>query len=167
MYAFASSARKVLLFVLQATLAIGVSNVSAQDRFSFSADGAQVTDEYTGLIWRRCSGGQIYANGTCTNEPRAYSFLQAIEYARSQSGWRLPNVKELFSLVQFGRTNPFIDSAAFPNTSFAGYYLTSTPFFGYGSSHIYINGWYYVSFAGGDLSQVYNRPTTYHVRLVR
>lgn len=41
------------------------------------------------------------------------------------TGWRLPSVKELQSLVDFGAWDPAIDTTAFPGTP-AVYFRTST-----------------------------------------
>jgi hypothetical protein len=46
--------------------------------------------------------------------------------AKSQAGWRLPNVKELSSLVGLDRVrSPSIDINAFPNTGPIGYWTSS------------------------------------------
>lgn len=82
-----------------------------------------------GLVWQKCSMGQ---GVTVCSTPAATTsdWATALNYCNtlSLSGrtWRLPNVKELSSLVDYGRTDfPVINRTAFPNTV-GGYYWTST-----------------------------------------
>ena len=98
----------------------------ASDRFAISASGTEVSDMTTGLVWRRCSVGQTYVNGSCAGSATLFTHQQALEYARSELGWRVPNVKELTSIVDGGRTHPNIDLAVFPGTP-NSYFWSSTP----------------------------------------
>lgn len=109
-----------------AWLALGAGGAWGQTRFSISADGAEVTDARTGLVWRRCSAGQVSDGSTCTGTAATYTHAQALAYAKSQSGWRLPNVKELTSIVDRERLDPSIDPVVFPGTS-ASLFWTSSP----------------------------------------
>lgn len=54
----------------------------------------------------------------------AITNCEALEYA-GYTDWRLPNLKELHSISDAGRTSPCIDPTAFPNTQ-KSYYLSST-----------------------------------------
>lgn len=99
----------------------------AQGRFSVGASGNEVLDNRTGLTWRRCAEGLTFNGVTCTGAFRAFTHGAALAYARDQVGWRLPNVKELHSLVDNSRVSPTIDSVAFPATPEA-WFWTSTPF---------------------------------------
>lgn len=94
-------------------------------QFSLSTDGQEVTDSNTGLIWRRCSEGQTWNGSTCTGTANTFTHEQALLYAKSQTGWRLPNVKELFSIAKLSNSNPVIESM-FPNTP-QDHYWTSSP----------------------------------------
>ena len=96
-------------------------------RFTLNDTGTEVKDNRTGVVWKRCSEGQVLSANTCTGSAAAYSHKEALENAKQQSGWRLPNVKELASLADKGCINPAIDSSAFPNTS-STLYWTSTPY---------------------------------------
>lgn len=100
--------------------------VQAQSRYTYSTDGSEVTDARTGLIWRRCSAGQTWNGGACTGGITVFTHEAALSYAATQTGWRLPNVKELTSLADTSRTNPAIDTVAFPSTPSATYW-SSTP----------------------------------------
>lgn len=101
----------------------------AQSRFSYSTDGAEVTDSRTGLVWQRCSAGQTWSGSTCTGTASTFTHEGALVYAQSQSGWRLPNVKELSSIADKTKSNPAIDSTAFPATV-SDWYWTSSPYVG-------------------------------------
>lgn len=113
--------------------------------FSISADGQEVTDARTGLIWRRCAEGMVFSGGTCTGTATAFTHEAALTAAKNAGGmWRLPNIKELSSIADKTRINPAIDSVAFPATFAHGFWSASSHV---GSSN---HAWY-VSFYGGDL----------------
>lgn len=112
-----------------AALVMGLAAVApaqAQSRYAYSADGAEVTDAQTGLIWRRCTVGQAWSNGICVGGLTVFRHEEALAHAMTQSGWRLPNVKELTSLVDTSSVRPAINGVAFPGTPTALYW-SSTP----------------------------------------
>lgn len=121
-----SSYVRVLLF---AAALLAASGAIAQTRWTFSADGTEVTDNQTGLRWRRCSEGQTYSAGNCLGNAGAFTYEAALAHARAQTGWRLPNVKELSSIVDTDRQQPSIDLAVFPATP-AYSYWSSSPYAG-------------------------------------
>lgn len=72
-----------------------------EGRFVDNGDGT-VTDTCTGLMWQQ---------GTA---PGVYKWQNALKYCDSltlgnHSDWRLPNVRELRSIVDYGRIKPSID----------------------------------------------------------
>lgn len=140
----------------------GAHTAQAQARFSYSADGTEVTDSTTGLIWQRCSAGQSWSSGTvtCNGTAATYTHEAALSFAKTQTGWRLPNVKELSSITDKTRINPAIDVTAFPATP-ASWFWTSTPYAEAGSS-----AWH-VGFSDGGVYSHYGRNHTLYVRLVR
>lgn len=96
-------------------------------------------DKRTGLRWRRCALGQNWNNAqlACENDPtvsKKYTWRDALMQAQNvwegQSGWRLPNVKEIMSIVDTQCSGPPLNSTVFPDApiSFAGGYWTSTPY---------------------------------------
>lgn len=123
----------------------------------FVPNGAEVLDTRTGLIWQRCSAGQTWNGETCTGRATDMNYDAAWAYAKSQPGWRLPNVKELFSLVDRACFDPVIDATVFPATATSYHYLTSTPS-PYGVRH--------VNFEYGKVDESYLHNTN-RVRLVR
>jgi hypothetical protein len=103
----------------------------AKERFIPSADGTEVTDTLTGLIWQRCAEGMTWnsAAQTCDGDELGFYWLEALDYAKAHraGGWRLPNIKELRSLVDYETPAPAIDHVAFPNThGYIGYYSSTT-----------------------------------------
>jgi hypothetical protein len=86
-------------------------------------ENGTVTDIKTGLMWKKCSEGLTGNN--CENETTATSFtwqeaLQVPETINSSGGfatyndWRLPNIKELSSIVEEQCYSPAINLDIFP-----------------------------------------------------
>ena len=155
------SIRTKLAALTAAAMLLAAPTTHAQARYIYSTAGDEVTDTQTGLTWRRCSEGQTWSGTTCTGTAAAYYHEGALAQAKTQTGWRLPNVKELASIADKARTAPAIDTTAFPATP-SHWYWSSTPYAG-GAS----NAWL-VSFYDGYASYDY-RGSGYLilVRLVR
>lgn len=114
----------------------------------------------SGLIWSRCSCGQIWQNNTCTGKALGYSFRNAFEQALQANAdrylgvenWRLPTAEELQTLVDFHCTNPAINSSVFPNTPTSWYWSGTnyTEFPWYGQPVDFGNGndviWYKINY---------------------
>ena len=84
----------------------------------FSVNGQEVTDLETGLIWQKCPLGQTGSD--CTGSPHTFNWataLRAAETEAQQTGkaWRLPNIKELFSIVEGKCHSPAINLTVFPS----------------------------------------------------
>ena len=132
--------------------------------FTVSADGTEVTDGRTGLIWRRCAEGMATTGGSCTGTASTFTHELALARARDQAtstsvAWRLPNVKELTSIVDRSKISPAIDAVAFPATP-ANWFWSSSPFVDYAASALAVQS--NDGFVNGE-----PRYSTYHVRLVR
>jgi hypothetical protein len=94
--------------------------------FTFNSDGT-ATHRMTGLVWKRCLEGQTFAdNGTaanylddqCTGQPNGMDWAGALNQAQTVGqGWRVPDQKELKSIVEHCRVNPAINTEVFPGTS--------------------------------------------------
>lgn len=109
-----------------------VSGNSTPHTYTISADGQEVTDNATGLIWQRCIQGMYWSGLTCIGSPNGHMFqesLQLAENVRNTTGtnWRLPNLKELASLVDTSRTGIALDETVFPNSPHDQYW-SSSPF---------------------------------------
>lgn len=98
----------------------GFQPAPPRERFTSVGDGSKIRDALTGLVWKRCSEGQSWNGTTCSGTALKFAdWKEAMTFFRHQylgdGNWRLPNFKELISLIVV-RNNPMIDAAAFPNT---------------------------------------------------
>ena len=128
-----------------------------------SANGT-VTDTRTGLMWDRCARG-LSGVGCATGTASSFTWQAALDAAgtigtyKGYNDWRLPNLKELRSLVEECRIIPSINEFAFPNTP-ASFFWSGSPTAGVSTA-----AWY-VDFGGGYGSPS-NRNNANQVRLVR
>ncbi len=132
-------------------------------RFTDNGDGT-VTDKTTGVQWQRCSQGQTWSSGTCTGTATAHTWQAALQLAEAasyagQSDWRLPNIKELPSIVEQACYSPAIDLAVFPGTP-SSYFWSSSPYANRTGS-----AWIVDFYSGNDGD--YSKSNGYQVRLVR
>ena len=78
-----------------------------QPDYTVSADGTMVTDDVTGLIWTRTpdtnGDGVVNANDKMTLE-EAEAYCSTLSYGGF--AWRLPSIKELYSLILFSGEDP-------------------------------------------------------------
>ena len=88
----------------------------------FTANGDEVADALTGLVWRRCVEGQVWSGTTCTGTASGYTWLGALDHAHEEAArtgvaWRVPNAKEISSLAYYKlRHAPYIFRKEFPGT---------------------------------------------------
>ena len=115
-----------------------VGGTHAQSRFTVSSDGQEVTDNKSGLIWRRCAEGMVFRQRTCTGSALYLNHPEALARAKSEAGttggWRLPAMRELSGLVSVrdADTNAAaIDPVAFPATPLARFWSATTVGAGY------------------------------------
>jgi len=109
--------------------------------FKDNGDGT-VTDEATGLMWMKVDSGKLRAGKNKDgklNWQEALSWAENLEHA-GYSDWRLPNVKELQSIVDYTRSPATTNSAAidpvFQTTSFiAESGQKDYPFYWSGTTH--------------------------------
>ena len=149
---------------LLATLLLPVASCVLAAPFTVAADGQEVTDAKTGLIWRRCAEGMTAIGGTCTGTASTFTHEAALTRASTQAtatsvAWRLPNVKELSSIADKTRSNPAIDTTAFPAAP-ANWFWSSSPYVGNAYDAWFVNFYY------GNVYS-YNRFNSNYVRLVR
>ena len=174
-----------LLFILTLCGLTGVSVLQAETctditippsnptyLLSASNDGT-VTDTRSGLMWKQCAEGFIWSGNTCNatgNIGTPMSWSAALQLAASTSfpptllpfpyaDWRLPNIKELSTLVELCRSNSAINDSVFPNTQ-NGLFWSSSP--SLDSPGV---AWM-VNFADGSVNNDY-RASSNLVRLVR
>ncbi|HEX5784033.1 MAG TPA: DUF1566 domain-containing protein [Burkholderiaceae bacterium] len=149
---------------------------TAHAAFSVNADGT-VTDTTTGLVWDRCAlGSRTSAATLCAaNTNATYTWADALAQVSARntahhlgfSDWRLPNVRELESLVDIAAPVwPTVDVSAFPDTPVdgdawanGGHWSSTT----YGSSPTWAWG---VEFSFG-FPTIGDKGDLLYVRLVR
>lgn len=99
---------------------------------SLIAKEGEVTDTKTGLIWSRCSLGQVWQKGKgCVGEVELLRRNEAEERVRLLgSKWRLPSLEELLSLLERRCKSPMINARFFGNvydfTSEGAIYLSAS-----------------------------------------
>jgi Protein of unknown function (DUF1566) len=153
----------VLLGLYTVTAAAICPSRPTTERFTYSSNGAEVTDLRTGLVWARCSVGQTWSGSACTNSASAFTHEGALQYAATQPGWRLPSGRELVTLADHGCANPAIDSTAFPNMQVGDMMFWTSA--SYLSQPRYV---WVVDFRKGEVYGDYrSNSTDFRVRLVR
>lgn len=110
-------------------------------RYTFNLVDGTVIDTYTGLMWQRCPvGHSLDANGTTdnTSDDRCdangdtsvnwQAALQASigDSTSGRSDWRVPNLKELESIVEPNCALPALNNAVFPRSAVSSLW-SSTP----------------------------------------
>jgi len=136
---------------------------SAPDsRFTDNGNGT-VTDLATGLIWKQCAEG-LSGAGCLSGSTMRFTWQQALQHAADavfagSSLWRLPNKKELASLVEQRCDDPAINTRYFPNTPSAWFWSSSPTAYS-------LNGAWDVAFFNGYVNY-YPKGYFNAVRLVR
>ncbi|MBU1534393.1 DUF1566 domain-containing protein, partial [Myxococcota bacterium] len=128
-----------------------------------------VGDRVTGLIWQGCSAGQSGAD--CSGDAEFIDWASALAYCQSltwggYNDWRLPNIREISSIIDGSRTLPAINTGVFPGTPYygpvtnnnAGQYWSST-------ARSYNSFALYADFTFG-FTHFYEQPEGRHVRCV-
>ena len=156
------------LAALYITCLLGIMPIAASAQpYAISTDGSEVTDQKTGLIWRRCAEGMVVSGGTCTGSASGFTQEAALRHAAALTGstgkaWRLPNIKELSSIADKSRSNPAIDPTAFPATP------TSAPNnAAQNNGFLSASGAWVVNFSDGSVRAASRSSFIDYVRLVR
>lgn len=158
---------KLALSVLLMLSLFSMAPIAKAD-FYDNSDGT-VTDLGTTLMWQRCSAPSEEVN--CTNAlPSAYIWDDALAYCNAltlggYTDWRLPNIKELHSILYLTKTTaPNINTSFFSDTKSA-YYWSSTTFVGTPSYAWYVN----FNIVGSQIAMVspQDKRNTEYVRCVR
>lgn len=118
-----------------------INRSTPDGRFAIQGAGAFVVDRVTEKAWMRCPLGytfsdsgtrEEYADDRCIEEPvSAFTWQEALLAAADynqgrETEFRIPNIKELSSLVESSCGWPAINSYVFPDTQSAGFW-SSTP----------------------------------------
>jgi hypothetical protein len=137
-----------------------VANTTATATGSPTTDWACTKDNVTNLIWSLESGSGNWTTYASATLPTATNTANAgAGRCGYNTGWRLPTLRELLSIVHNGTYNPAIDSAYFPGTQNDYYWSADT------YAPVPTGAWY-VRFSDGITGNV-NKSNSYYVRLVR
>lgn len=140
----------------------------------FEIQGAEVYDKLTKLTWKRCieSVNGVYFDAETSTCPgialphskNSFTWREALEFA--DGTWRLPNIKELASIIETACYSPSINGKVFPNTP-AQYFWSSS------YSNLFSTGYgdvtSFISAIEFRYSSEFAAPetSTFYVRLVR
>ncbi|MEZ5453914.1 MAG: DUF1566 domain-containing protein [Thiothrix sp.] len=105
--------------------------------FIFHPDGT-VAHTPSGLMWKRCLEGQVFTDNNTPDDPQddqcvgyatdnmpwavALNHVQTLDAQGGFAGyadWRIPNIKELESIVEFCRSDPAFNTAVFPDSAYS------------------------------------------------
>ena len=112
-----------------------------------------VTDNVTGLVWQKEDDDtRLYWDD-------AWDYCAGNDAGLPGTGWRLPSVDELMSIVDYETHDPAINGTAFPGTNSSDYWSATT------SSFESARAWY-VDFSSGEVQESYKTYYRY-VRCVR
>ncbi|WP_250459510.1 DUF1566 domain-containing protein [Microbulbifer litoralis] len=130
-------------------------------------DNGSVVDTRTHLMWRACLEG-VTGEACDEGKPLALTWAEALAYVPNANGdggfaghsdWRLPNIRELGTLVELQCTGPAINLAVFNNAPAAGVWSSSPSGF-----HTHYS--WYVDFVTGAFTYG-ERAKPKAIRLVR
>ena len=127
-------------------------NGNALGTFVENGDGT-VTDTSTSLMWQQQTARPLWMTWE-----EAISYCESLTLAGYRD-WRLPNINELHSIVDYSRDDPAIYTGAFPDTKEWAYWSSTT-----GASSA-TNAWH-VYFEYGSVS-FGGKSRTASVRAVR
>ena len=128
------------------------------DRFTDNGNGT-ITDNGTGLMWAADGTGAGCNNGNTCTWLNAISFCENSTFA-GYDDWRLPNINELTSIVNWATYSPAIDTGYFPHTKTTPGYWSSTTIVDFTGSV------WKVDFSSGNVG-TNTKTIPYYVRPVR
>lgn len=105
-------------FFLFNFICLWLAVISAKGDVFYDNNNGTITDKSTGLTWQK-------------SENRLLTWEEALAFCENEtdlggkSDWRLPNINELISLVDYTKFYPAIDQVHFPNV-IGNYYWSST-----------------------------------------
>jgi hypothetical protein len=134
--------------------------------FTVAADGTALAPK-TKLMWMRCLLGQTLTSGLCTGTASTFTWADALNAAKAQTfagynDWRLPNVKELLSILEDRCWTPALNADVFPIPQLFGAWSTTPS--AVNLANLFDNAW--VVDGNGYVIQV-SKNQTVNVLLVR
>ena len=143
--------KRRLMGVVPALLLLTLSCPPAHAIGAYHAGSNTVVDQGTGLEWQKSD------DGTARNWQNGLAYCENLSLD-SKTDWRLPNIRELKSIVDIRRFYPAVDPVF---TSQMAYYWSATTVTNCPTTSAWT-----VSFANGD-DNWYVKTTAYPVRCVR
>lgn len=104
-----------------------------------------ITHRKTNLMWKVCAEGQTWNSGNCTGSATGYDWQEALQIPQTVNvsnggfggdfggefakftNWRLPNIKELNSIVELKCFDPAVNNTIFPSITSTSDIWTSSP----------------------------------------
>ncbi len=132
--------------------------------FDTTATDGTVIHTKTGLMWKRCAEEQEWNGATCTGNAGYFNWEEALAVATSSTfagyaDWRVPNIKELQSIVESCGYSPAINQEIFPATP-VDHFLSASSF-GRSSALAWLFDF------GNGLASALDKLGVFRVRLVR
>ncbi|MDO8329639.1 MAG: DUF1566 domain-containing protein [Fluviicoccus sp.] len=104
-----------------------ITPTAPDSRYELLNQGAEVLDHQTRLVWQRCPAGMRWSGQSCEGSAKTMMWIDALQSARQAGpGWRLPNIKELRSLVERSCREPALNTTLFPMSGNIGYAFWSS-----------------------------------------
>lgn len=133
-------------------------------RFMVNANGT-VTDKQTGLMWKQCAEGLSGADCN-TGTIATYTWQAALNHVAdlnttgggfaTYTDWRVPNIKELGSIIELRCSTPLFNLTVFPNVAATNNFWSST-----------VRWFNQIAYLGNSGLNIAPQSQTYSVRLVR
>jgi outer membrane receptor for monomeric catechols len=143
----------------------GADTTTPIDQFTINTDGT-VSDSKTGLMWQRCSYGQIYNSetGACDGSTPSLTWQEALRGALNDTtadydDWQVPNIKELASILEHSCTEPSINEDVFFGTKLQNYWSNTSGVSTMSSAWVY-------QFDSG-LNSLHAKTSSVYLRLMR
>lgn len=118
---------------------------------SFSADRTAHPTYWRQTVWTSSAAG--LTSPSSMDWSTSITNCEGLEYA-GHSDWRLPNIEELMSIVDYEHSSPAIDTSFFPNMQ-SNYYWSGSSYAPYS-----YYAWY-VNFYGGSVGSVGKYSSSY------
>ena len=141
-----------------------ITPTTPSTEFIMHGDGT-LTHVRTGLMWKQCLEGQ--SGFDCIGEYSLLNGSEALSYAESHqfsgyTDWRLPNIKELASIVESACYSPALNLSVFRNAPGTTLWSSSP------NANRETDAWKLNFYAGHDTRDGQNdKDLTYAIRLVR
>lgn len=159
--------KSFFIFIFLSCLSLSVyagDLINKSNRYIASDKDGTVTDTKTDLVWQRCNLGQTWdaKELTCNGIASKMNWRDVMEvYGKIDDcqQWRLPNITELNSIIDYEKFKPATDSRMFPKIS-QNWYWSSTPFAYFNKGAWLVNFFHGYGYTG-------YKSNGYNIRLVR